>query len=148
MQTSYEINQKAGFKGQIADSKHVDADSMTLEVGSAANLEFGDPVKVGTEGDLVQNLSADADVVHGILLHKHNECGELVDKMTVGIARKARVYVQAGEVIKVGAKAFFDRASKKYFTSAAAGRNEVLSGEFKSDAVADGIVQLEVNLSV
>lgn len=140
-------NMDKGFKGAIADSRHVDADSKVIETASAVELEFGSPVKAGSSDELCQHLSADGDKVHGLLKHKHVEDGIIVDKEVVSIIRKGRLYVEVGEAVAVGDKAYYNRATKKYTKTSGAGSNEIVSGEYKSTALADGdIAVLDINL--
>lgn len=141
-------NMDIGFKGAIADSKHVDADSKVVEAGSAAELVFGSPVKAGTSDESCQHLSADGDKVHGIFKHKHVEEGIITDGMVNAIIRKGRVYVEVSEAVAVGDKAYYNRTTKKYTKTSGAGSNEIVSGVYKSSALADGdIAVLEINLS-
>lgn len=140
-------NMEKGFKGAIADSRHVDADSKVIETGSAAELVFGSPVKAGSTDDSILHLSGDADKVHGLLKHKHSEGGLIEDNDCYAIIRKGRMYVEVGEAVAVGDKAYYNRATKKFTKTAGAGSNEIVSGEFKSSALADGdIAVLDINL--
>jgi hypothetical protein len=136
-----------GFKGAIADSKHVDADSKVLEVGSAAEIEFGSPVKQGTADENCKHLDSDGDKIQGIFKHRHVEDGLIYDGMVNSIIRKGRVFVEVSETVAIGDKAYYVRATKNYSKTAGAGSNEVVSGEFKSSALVGEIAILEINLS-
>lgn len=130
----------------IADSKHIDGDSACIESGEAANLGFGRAVKYGSEEGLIAASSGDADKIQGILINRPVEDGVLVDGQVHTVMRKGRVYVQAGEALERGDKAYYVHATGKFGKTAGAGAIELKNCEFKSDAALDELVILDVNL--
>ncbi len=150
-QLDYNVNMDIAFEGMLADANLEHADSGLAE---GSNLEFGLGVKKGTSDNQFAPLAAAADKFEGVLIHRHREEGDLLDKQAVSVLRRGRIYVLVEEAVVKGDAAFVravattgERAGA--FRKSADGTDTIdLTGVavFKTSAEAGELAILEVNL--
>jgi len=102
-QTNYQVNFDKAFEGMLGDANHMDALSRVIE---GANVLFGKAVTFGTNDNQCKALSAISEKVAGIVIHKHIEEGELLEKDAVSLLRKGRIYVKVEEAVSPGDAVF------------------------------------------
>lgn len=101
-QTNYQVNFDKAFEGLLADAKH---ESISRIVEGSGVL-FGKAVKQGTNDGQAVALSANTDKVLGVVVHKHIEKGELLEKDSISVLRRGRIYVKVEEAVVAGDPVF------------------------------------------
>ncbi|MEG0470773.1 MAG: hypothetical protein RR588_00405 [Solibacillus sp.] len=144
--TSYpQYMQPAGKAGQLANFQDYVADSYATE----AVVPFGAAVQLNATGTAIKPIATDGTVI-GIALaqnihdyiHKADDQNYPVG-VPAAIVKRGRIFVLAGGDIINGQAVKVDVATQKFTTD---GAIDVVGAVFKSNATADQLVEIEINL--
>lgn len=146
--TSYsQYMQPAGKAGQLANFQDYVADTYATE----AVVPFGAAVQLNATGTAIKPVAASGTVI-GIALAQniHDYIHEADDqKYKVGtpaaIVKHGRIFVVAGGDVINGQGVKVDPATQKFVASGAS-VIDVKNAVFKSNAAADQLVEIEINL--
>lgn len=146
--TSYpDYMNPAGKAGQLASYQNYTADTYAVE----AVVPFGAAVQLNATGTAIKPIAAAGTVIGIALAQNIHDYVEQKDdqKYEVGepaaIVKRGRVFVVAGGDIINGQAAKVDPVTQK-FVATGAGIIDVAGAVFKSNAVADQLVEIEINL--
>lgn len=137
--------QPAGKAGQLANFQDYKADSYALE----ADVKYGAAVQLNATGTKIKAIATGGAVI-GIALAQsiHDYVGNQDDqKYVVGqsaaIVKRGRIFVVAGGDVINGQAVKVDATTQKFTSD---GAIAVPSAVFKGKAVANQLVEIEINL--
>lgn len=144
--TSYpQYMQPAGKAGQLANYQDYAADTFATE----AVVPFGAAVQLNATGTAIKPI-AEGGAVIGIALAQniHDYINKKDDQnypmgVPAAIVKRGRIFVVAGGDIINGQPVKVDPATQKFTTD---GSVAVTGAVFKSNATADQLVEIEINL--
>lgn len=139
--------QPAGKPGQLANYQDYTADTFAPE----ELVPFGVAVQLNAAGTAVTPIKAGGTVVGVALAQNIHDYVEKRDDQNypvgepAAIMKRGRIFVVAGGDVINGQGVSVDPATQK-FVASGEGAIEVKNAVFKSNAVADQLVEIEINL--
>lgn len=137
--------QPAGKAGQLANYQDHDADTYATE----AVVPFGAAVQLNATGTAITPIATGGRVI-GIALAQniHDYINDANDQnypvgVPAAIVKRGRIFVVAGGDVINGQSVKVDIATQKFTADAAV---DVPNAVFKGNAVADQLVEIEINL--
>ena len=97
-QTSYGVNFENAFEGLLGDVNNIDSVSRIVE---GAGVLFGRGVQSGTDEEQAKASAVAMTLAQfeGFTIHQSVEAGDLLEKYTVSVLRKGRIWIKADEVM-------------------------------------------------
>lgn len=128
-QLSYPVLMSIGFAGLIADAgSHMIESSVNAE--ASASLPFGDPVRQGVLDGESLAVTADTQVIKGLIAHSHAYAkGDhlpgldgvgLTPKTTLNVMRWGRIFVVAGATVAAGTRLFYNTVTRRWVVAGGA----------------------------
>ncbi|TQR21804.1 structural cement protein Gp24 [Psychrobacillus vulpis] len=137
----------AGKPGQLSNFQDHMADTYAVE----AIVPFGAAVQLNATGTAIKPIATGGAVIGIALAQNIHDWVENKDDQNypvgepAAIVKRGRIFVVAGGDVVNGQSVKVDPASQKFVASGAA-VIDVLSAVFKSNASADQLVEIEINL--
>lgn len=137
----------AGKAGQLANYQSYTADTHAVE----AKVPFGAAVQLNATGTAIKPIATGGAVIGIALAQNIHDWIEKKDDQNypvgepAAIVKRGRIFVVAGGDIINGQAVKVDPATQKFVTSGAS-IIDVAGAVFKSNATADQLVEIEINL--
>lgn len=139
--------QPAGKPGQLANYQDYTADTFAVE----EKVPFGAAVQLNATGTAITPIKAEGTVIGVALAQNIHDYVEKKDDQNypvgepAAIIKRGRIFVIAGGDVINGQAVKVDPAAQK-FVASGVGAIDVKNAVFKSNATADQLVEIEINL--
>lgn len=139
--------QPAGKAGQLANYQDYTADTFAPE----EKVPFGAAVQLNTTGTAITPIKTGGTVIGVALAQNIHDYVEKKDDQNypvgepAAIMKRGRIFVVAGGDVTNGQAVKVDPTAQK-FVASGEGAIDVKNAVFKSNAVADQLVEIEINL--